>query len=95
MPNHIAAVIRHVPFEDLGLIGPVLDRAAIWCRYHDLFDGAPAPEISSMSALILMGSPMSANDLPPRAVWLAQRAAGRLGPAGLQLRRPARNHRTH
>ncbi len=62
MPDHTAAVIRHVPFEDLGLIGPVLDRAAIACRYHDLFDGAPTPEISSLSALILMGGPMSAND---------------------------------
>ncbi len=61
MPNH-TAVIRHVPFEDLGLIGPILHRAAIGYRYYDLFDGAGPPDIASLSALILMGGPMSAND---------------------------------
>jgi len=56
-------VFRHVPFEDLGRIEPVLRSANLRVRYIDLFDNpARLPALDSAGGLILMGGPMSAND---------------------------------
>jgi GMP synthase-like glutamine amidotransferase len=72
---------RHVPFEDLGLIRPVLEERGIACDYADLYrDGAPTPDIAAYDGLIFMGGPMSANDPLPyldrEKAFIAQ-AAGR------------------
>lgn len=56
-------VYRHVPFEDLGRIEPVLRSAGLPLSYVDLFDGPKRfPTIDSAAAVVLMGGPMSAND---------------------------------
>jgi len=62
MTNNPVTVIRHVPFEDLGRIGPALEQAGLGYRYFDLFAGAAPPDPEASPALVLMGGPMSAND---------------------------------
>lgn len=54
---------RHVPFEDVGLIRPVLEAqgAEIDCADLYLNNGA-SPDPSAYDALIFMGGPMSVND---------------------------------
>ena len=54
---------RHVPFEDLGLIAPVLAERRIDVDYADLYQaGAAMPDIAAYDALIFLGGPMSVND---------------------------------
>ena len=54
---------RHVPFEDVGYIRPVLESRAISIECVDLYrEGALLPDVSQASGLIFMGGPMSAND---------------------------------
>ena len=56
-------VFRHVPFEDLGLIAPVLAARRIAVDYADLYQaGATMPDIAAYDALIFLGGPMSVND---------------------------------
>ena len=56
-------VFRHVPFEDLGLIAPVLAARRIAVDYADLYQaGAALPETAAYDALIFLGGPMSVND---------------------------------
>lgn len=55
-------VLRHEPFEHLGLFADVLARRAIPFRYHELGDPLPA---SRLDAVIILGGPMSANDPLP------------------------------
>src|SRR5580658_1083157 len=52
-------VLRHEPFEHLGHFASVLEENRVAYRYHEL--GEPIPE-EQLSALIIMGGPMSAND---------------------------------
>jgi len=59
------AVIRHVPFEDIGRIGEAVRAEALEVRY---FDPGDAPDPLAYQALIVMGGPMSANDDLP---WIA------------------------
>jgi GMP synthase (glutamine-hydrolysing) len=57
---------RHVPFESLGRIAPLLDQRGIACDYADLYqEGAPVPDSASYAGLIFLGGPMSANDPLP------------------------------
>jgi GMP synthase-like glutamine amidotransferase len=59
-------VFRHVPFEDVGYIGPVLRERGIGCDYADLYrQSGPPPDIAAYAGLIFMGGPMSANDPLP------------------------------
>jgi GMP synthase (glutamine-hydrolysing) len=58
-------VIRHVPFEGLGLIEPVLERSEMPIRWHEIGDKLTDSELGASHALILMGGPMSANDPGP------------------------------
>jgi GMP synthase-like glutamine amidotransferase len=59
-------VFRHVPFEDIGRIGPLLEERGIGCDCADLYrEGAAAPDIAAYDGLIFMGGPMSANDPLP------------------------------
>lgn len=54
---------RHVPFEDVGYIRPVLHARGISVECIDLFRGdAIPPDADGASGLIFMGGPMSAND---------------------------------
>ncbi len=56
-------VVRHVPFEHLGLIAPTLESRGIPFEYADLFrEPADAPRVEDADGLIFMGGPMSAND---------------------------------
>jgi len=57
---------RHVPFEGIGRIAPLLENRGIGCDYADLYvDGAPTPDIAAYHGLIFLGGPMSANDPLP------------------------------
>ena len=54
---------RHVPFEGLGRIEPVLKARHIEVNYADLYQaGVRLPEIAAYDALIFLGGPMSVND---------------------------------
>lgn len=54
---------RHVPFEDVGHIRPVLENRGVSLECVDLYRaGTEAPDISIAGALIFMGGPMSVND---------------------------------
>jgi GMP synthase-like glutamine amidotransferase len=61
-------VIRHVPFEGLGLIEPALRRLDFRIRWHEIGSALSEAEMADCQALILMGGPMSANDPDP---WVA------------------------
>ncbi len=54
---------RHSPFDDLGLIGDVLDAHSIQHDYADLYASPDAePPINEADGLIFMGGSMSVND---------------------------------
>jgi GMP synthase-like glutamine amidotransferase len=54
---------RHVPFEGLGLIQPVLEERGIAIEFADLYlPGTQAPDTAAAAGLIFMGGPMSVND---------------------------------
>ena len=56
-------VFRHVPFEDLGLIAPVLAARHIAVDYADLYQAdAALPDTAAYDGLIFLGGPMSVND---------------------------------
>jgi len=57
---------RHVPFEGIGRIAPVLAARGIACDYADLYrPGAPTPDIAAYDGVISLGGPMSAKDNLP------------------------------
>ena len=56
------AVFRHVPYEDLGTIAPIIKRYSFSIEYYDLFDYDTPPDIARFDALVFMGGPMSVND---------------------------------
>ncbi len=56
---------RHIPNEDIGHIGPVLESRGIIVDRVDLYLGAPVPDIAGAAGLIFMGGPMSVNDPLP------------------------------
>jgi GMP synthase-like glutamine amidotransferase len=57
---------RHVPFEGVGSIEPLLHQRGIGLDYADLYkDGARDPDIAAYDGLIFLGGPMSANDPLP------------------------------
>jgi GMP synthase (glutamine-hydrolysing) len=58
-------VIRHVPFEGLGLIEPSLRNHDLQIRWHEIGKTLTDANLSTSQALILMGGPMSANDPDP------------------------------
>jgi GMP synthase (glutamine-hydrolysing) len=61
---------RHVPFEGIGRIEPLLAARGMEFEYADLYrPGAVSPDIARYDGLIFMGGPMSANDPLP---FLAQ-----------------------
>lgn len=63
---HVLA-FRHVPFEGLGHIQPVLESCGVRVEYVDLyrqgeFSQSNAPDPTAAAGLIFMGGPMSVND---------------------------------
>jgi len=63
-PQRTAAVLRHVAFEDLGLLAPILATAGWNCTVLD----APtadlaAPMIAAADLLIVLGGPIGVGDL--------------------------------
>jgi GMP synthase (glutamine-hydrolysing) len=56
--------LRHVPFENLGLIADSLTAYGVDCEYADLQEGGDA-DLLGAGGLIIMGGPMSANDDMP------------------------------
>jgi GMP synthase-like glutamine amidotransferase len=57
---------RHVPFEGLGHIQPILEERGIAIEFADLYHpGVQAPETTTAAGLIFMGGPMSVNDSLP------------------------------
>jgi GMP synthase (glutamine-hydrolysing) len=54
---------RHVPFEGLGHIQPILEERGIAIEFADLYrPGVEPPETATAAGLIFMGGPMSVND---------------------------------
>jgi GMP synthase-like glutamine amidotransferase len=54
---------RHVPFEGLGLIEPLLRARQMELDYADPYQaGARLPDVGEYDALIFLGGPMSVND---------------------------------
>jgi len=54
---------RHVPFEGLGHIQPILEERGIAIEFADLYQPeSQAPETTTAAGLIFMGGPMSVND---------------------------------
>ncbi len=52
-------VLRHVPHEGLGTLGPALRSSNISFRYLDIARGRPTlPSVSNLNGLIVMGGPM-------------------------------------
>ncbi|XOZ33658.1 glutamine amidotransferase [Halomonadaceae bacterium KBTZ08] len=59
-----AHAIRHVHFEDLGLLEPILAEHGYECRYWDvgIDDLAPLEQMTP-DLLVILGGPISANDI--------------------------------
>jgi GMP synthase (glutamine-hydrolysing) len=79
---HVLA-FRHVPFEDVGHIRPVLESCGIEVRSVDLYRGGAMPDPADAAGLIFMGGPMSVNDDLPylcREMELISTAASRNQP---------------
>ncbi|MEC5399688.1 glutamine amidotransferase [Uliginosibacterium sp. H1] len=80
-----ALVLRHLAFEDLGLLAPLLTARGYALRYHDLgVDDLAAVEPLADSLMVVLGGPIGAEDdaLYPfltreRAVIRARLDAGR------------------
>ena len=75
-----AVAIRHVPFEDLGLVGPILNQTGWSISYRD----APTadlddPSIGNADLLIVLGGPIGVYEveafpfLAREIDWLEQR----------------------
>ena len=63
-PRRAAVVLRHVAFEDLGLLAPVLDEAGWDASYCDAPIAALSdPSIAAADLLIVLGGPIGVYDL--------------------------------
>ncbi len=59
--NRRASVIRHVHFEDLGLLEPLLEARGFQVRYHEAWD-ADVDAATDADLVVLLGGPISVND---------------------------------
>jgi GMP synthase (glutamine-hydrolysing) len=65
MPLSTAAVIRHVAFEDLGVLAPVLAARGISARYFEAgVDDLGAIERDAPDLLVVLGAPIGVYDEP-------------------------------
>ena len=57
-------VLQHAPNEGLGIIGPILEKRDLIPHFVRLYEGDEVPDsIDRVAALIILGGPMSANDV--------------------------------
>ncbi len=57
----IAIALRHVAFEDLGTLGPLLERRGYAVSYRDAaVDDLAAPDIAACDLLVVLGGPIGA-----------------------------------
>ena len=85
-------VIRHVPHESLGTIGPALERAGLRYEYLDAFAGPlPAFDPRAYSGLVVLGGPMNVDETDRYAFlareldWLRAAVATELPTLGVCL----------
>jgi len=58
-PRKTAVAVRHVAFEDLGLLAPVLERNGWSIAYRDAaLDDLTGPEMESADLLVVLGGPI-------------------------------------
>lgn len=69
-----AIALRHLAFEDLGLLAPWLEARGYRVRYHDVgVDSLAAPEPGQADLLVVLGGPIGAGD-DDRYPYLASEA---------------------
>ncbi|WP_052314671.1 glutamine amidotransferase-related protein [Desulfobacter postgatei] len=61
--------LQHVPFEDLGMMAPVLVTGGHQLSKTQFFKSCTLPSVNDFDCLIVMGGPMGAND-EPSYPWL-------------------------
>jgi GMP synthase (glutamine-hydrolysing) len=55
--------LRHLAFEDLGLIGPWLEARSWRVQYHDVgVDPLSALNLADIDLLVVLGGPIGAED---------------------------------
>lgn len=60
----LAIAVRHVHFEDLGLLAPLLEERGYEVRYLDAGDEPIAPDaLRDADLVVVLGGPISANDV--------------------------------
>lgn len=65
-----ALALRHVAFEDLGLIEPLLHERGFEVRYHEVgVDDFDAVDLGAVDLLVVLGGPISVED-EERFPWL-------------------------
>jgi len=63
-PRRTAVVLRHVAFEDLGLLAPILDEAGWNACYCDApIEALNDPSIAAADLLVVLGGPIGVYDL--------------------------------
>ncbi|MCK9925075.1 glutamine amidotransferase [Frankia sp. AgPm24] len=59
-----AVAVRHVPFEDLGILGPLLTQHGYQTRYVDAgIDPIAEPELVDADLLVVLGGPIGVGDV--------------------------------
>lgn len=58
-----AHYLQHVPFEDTGCIGPLLKEAGYSLTHTRFFETTALPDPDDVDFLVIMGGPMSVNDV--------------------------------
>lgn len=74
-PMKTALALRHLAFEDLGLIEPVLKARGFEVRYHEVgVDDVGAIDLDAVDLLVVLGGPISVED-EERFPWLIDEVA--------------------
>jgi GMP synthase-like glutamine amidotransferase len=58
-----AHYLQHIPFEGLGSIAPWLEASGYEITGTKFFESAKYPNLKEISLLVILGGPMSANDV--------------------------------
>lgn len=62
--SRIAVAVRHVPFEDLGLLAPLLAERGYRVRYLDAgIDPLDDPAVADADLLVVLGGPIGVGDI--------------------------------
>ena len=74
-PMKTALALRHLAFEDLGLIEPLLVKRGFEVRYHEAgVDDFNAVDLAVVDLLVVLGGPISVED-EERFPWLIDEVA--------------------